>query len=57
VIALAAGMGIKVVAEGVEEEEQELWLRENGCDYFQGFKYSKPIPQAQFISCYYPQYQ
>jgi diguanylate cyclase (GGDEF)-like protein len=57
VIALAAGMGMKVVAEGVEEEEQELWLRENGCDYFQGFKYSKPIPQAQFISCYYPQHQ
>jgi diguanylate cyclase (GGDEF)-like protein len=57
VIALAAGMGMKVVAEGVEEEDQELWLRENGCDYFQGFKYSKPIPQAQFISCYYPQLQ
>ena len=36
------------VAEGVENEEQYLFLKENGCDVVQGYYFSKPLPQANF---------
>lgn len=39
----------KLVAEGVENEEQMRTLRELGCDYIQGYFYSRPVPGAQFI--------
>lgn len=41
-------MGIKVIAEGAEREEQVRFLRENDCDYIQGFFYSRPLPFAEF---------
>jgi len=40
---LAHSLRLKVVAEGVETEEQLRGLRELGCDYFQGFLISKPV--------------
>ncbi len=43
IIGLAKGMNLKIVAEGVETEEQAKWLLENGCDYLQGYLLSKPI--------------
>ena len=43
IIGLAKGMKLKIVAEGVETEEQARWLLENGCDYLQGYLLSKPI--------------
>ena len=46
-IALARGTGAKVLAEGPETEEQVRTLRESGCDYAQGFYFSKPIPLAE----------
>ena len=44
VIGLAHNLGIKIIAEGVETEEQLAYLRERGCDEVQGFYFSKPIP-------------
>jgi EAL domain-containing protein (putative c-di-GMP-specific phosphodiesterase class I) len=43
VIALGHGLGMKVVAEGVENEEQLDFLRANGCDQLQGYLLSRPI--------------
>lgn len=43
IIGLAKGMNIDLVAEGVENEEQAEWLRNNGCEYLQGFLFAKPM--------------
>ncbi len=50
VIALAKGLSMKVVAEGVETTEQFDFLADNGCDFYQGYLFSKPIPEADFIA-------
>jgi len=42
-------LGVKIVAEGVETEEQRHFLRQNNCDYLQGYLYSPPIPAAEFV--------
>jgi diguanylate cyclase (GGDEF)-like protein len=44
VIALAHGLGIGVVAEGIETDEQHERLRDLGCDYGQGYLFSRPVP-------------
>ena len=44
IIELAHTLGMEVVAEGVESEEQKDLLREMGCDFAQGFHLSKPLP-------------
>ena len=44
VIALAHGLGIAVVAEGIETEAQHDRLRDLGCDYGQGYLFSRPVP-------------
>lgn len=48
VIALARGLGIRVLAEGIEREEEYLWLRQHGCSEFQGYYFSPPITGAGF---------
>ncbi len=44
VIALAHGLNIKVVGEGVEQEAQLARLRDLGCDLLQGYYFSHPLP-------------
>jgi diguanylate cyclase (GGDEF)-like protein len=48
IIVLARSLGLRVVAEGVETEAQLRFLAELGCDEYQGFLYSRPVPVAQF---------
>jgi EAL domain-containing protein (putative c-di-GMP-specific phosphodiesterase class I) len=44
IIGLARGLRLSTIAEGVETEEQRLWLLENGCHLAQGYLFSKPVP-------------
>ena len=48
VVALAHGLGIEVVAEGVETSEQLERLQELGCDEMQGFLFSRPLTPEHF---------
>lgn len=48
-IDLVHGLDMKVVAEGVESKEQRDCLKEMHCDMIQGFYYSKPLKQEDFI--------
>ena len=43
VIELARKLNMKVVAEGVETQQQALLLQAHGCDYAQGYYYSRPV--------------
>ena len=52
ILTLAKTFGLKVVAEGVETEEQVKHLRDMGCNYTQGFYYSKPLPAEEFERLY-----
>ena len=48
IIDLAHRMGMKVVAEGIENQQQSDFLRAYGCDYLQGFYYYKPMSAEEF---------
>lgn len=50
IIALAHNLNLKVVAEGVEHEEQVTWLRKNNCDCIQGYLFGKPMEASVFES-------
>ena len=57
VVDLAHILGMEVVAEGVEIEEQEALLREMGCDMAQGFHFSEPLPPeaaSEFLRSAFP---
>ena len=45
---MAHKLNLQVIAEGVETEEQKDILLEVGCDYGQGYLFSRPISQTQF---------
>jgi diguanylate cyclase (GGDEF)-like protein/PAS domain S-box-containing protein len=47
IIDLGHDLGLAVVAEGVEEADEVECLRELGCDYCQGYFYSRPVPASQ----------
>ncbi len=48
IIVMAHKLGIKTIAEGVETRAQHDMLRLFGCDYAQGFWYSRPVPASAF---------
>lgn len=50
VIKMMKELGLEIVAEGVETEEQAEQLKKAGCDFFQGFYYARPMPEEQFIT-------
>ena len=49
-IKMIKSIGMTVLAEGVETPEQAEWLTASGCDYLQGFYYSRPIPKKDFLN-------
>lgn len=48
-IGIAREYGMTVIAEGVETEEQAVFLRDAGCDGIQGYYYSRPLPEDEFV--------
>lgn len=49
IIAMSKSLKLRVVAEGVETQEQLDFLRENGCDEIQGYFYSRPLTADAFV--------
>lgn len=49
IIEMAHTMEIKIIAEGAETKEQVEFLRDNGCDYIQGYYFYKPMPEKEFV--------
>ena len=43
----ASALGVRIVAEGVEEEAQAIFLRSAGCDRMQGYWFARPMPADQ----------
>ncbi|OON60386.1 two-component system response regulator [Massilia sp. KIM] len=50
IISIARGLGLNLIAEGVETEEQARYLRSNGCLTMQGYLYYRPISLQDFIA-------
>lgn len=48
IIAMSKSLKLKMVAEGIEEEQQATILSQEGCTFFQGFLFSKPLPFDEF---------
>ena len=48
IIALAKGLDLKLVAEGIEEVEQQEFLLNHGCDFMQGYYFSNPCQLSEF---------
>ncbi len=48
IIAMAQGLGLTVIAEGVETEEQRQLLLNRGCTTYQGYLLGRPVPLAEF---------
>ena len=50
IIALGRGLGIGVLAEGVERHAEYAWLLRHGCTHFQGYYFSPPLTGAAFVA-------
>lgn len=53
IISMAHSLGLKVIAEGVEDKEQLRFLQSRHCDFVQGYYFSKPIPADVFETGFY----
>ena len=51
IIALGKNLDMSVVAEGVEKQEEAQSLKSMGCDYAQGYYFSKPMSEEDVIEC------
>ena len=52
IITMAHALDMEVIAEGVETTDQLEFLRDNGCEYYQGYLFSKPLPLSEFKDLY-----
>ena len=52
IIEMAEGLGLEVICEGVETEQQVVLLRKIGCRRVQGYYYAKPVPMEEYIRQY-----
>ncbi len=50
IVRMAKWLNMPVIAEGVETVQQADFLRSIGCDYIQGYLYSRPLPETGFLS-------
>ena len=48
ILDIAEFLGVPVIAEGVETENQMTMLKDAGCDLVQGYYFSKPVPAPEF---------
>ena len=48
-VAVAGALGLSVTAEGVETDVQWDELRRLGCDWAQGYRFSRPVPAEEFV--------
>lgn len=49
IVAMAAQLGLDVIAEGIETEEQLSSLKEMGCEFGQGYFFSQPMPEEKLV--------
>lgn len=52
IVKLGQNLGLTVIAEGVEEQKQMDFLKENGCHKIQGYLFSKPLPENDVLKFY-----
>ncbi|MFG6101557.1 EAL domain-containing protein [Leptothoe sp. EHU-05/26/07-4] len=52
IVALAQELGLSIIAEGIETQQQLLWLQNLKCDFGQGYFFSKPLPASEIEKVY-----
>ena len=53
IVKMGQTLHMKVIAEGIEEKEQLEYLKSVGCNQYQGYYFSKPLPAKEFIELYF----
>jgi diguanylate cyclase (GGDEF)-like protein len=48
IIVMAKQLNLKIVAEGIESEDELAYLKQRQCDYFQGYHFARPLPFEEF---------